>query len=69
VPLFGTLSIDDSPTSASPVVLYNGDYYSTQVVMLFFYGEIKFKFYSGTVLGADSNVNADKKNRYCNYVI
>ncbi|GHU38943.1 hypothetical protein FACS1894190_01730 [Spirochaetia bacterium] len=60
VPLFGTLSIDDSPDSAYPVVLYNGEYYDEQAAMLFFYGEIKFKFYSGTVLGADPYVSKEK---------
>ncbi|GHV46869.1 hypothetical protein AGMMS49546_35670 [Spirochaetia bacterium] len=61
VPFFGTLSLDDSPDSSHPVVLHNGKYYEEQAVMLFFYGEIKAKFYIGTVLGADPNVKEEDK--------
>ncbi|GHU89154.1 hypothetical protein FACS1894202_06710 [Clostridia bacterium] len=70
VPLFGTLSFDDSPGALNPVVLMDGEYYADRAAMLFFYGEVKAKFYIGTVLGeerarvlSDAKVTAAEGNR------
>ena len=53
VPLFGTMSMANDYYHS--VVLAGGEHYSEQAVMLFFYGDVKAKFYIGTVMGADPN--------------